>query len=56
MVVATEASTQETTATDTSATSRIEGPQVKKIRQSKMLNQTIRFARRQLQLLVTSMS
>jgi hypothetical protein len=42
-----EATTQETAVTRTSATSRTGGPQDRKIEQSKIPNQTIRFFRRQ---------
>jgi hypothetical protein len=41
---------------DTSATSRIEGPLVRKTGQSEMSNRTIRFPRKQPQFLVASMS
>jgi hypothetical protein len=56
MVLVTGATTQETTVTDMSATSRTGGPQDRKIGQSRMSNQTIRFPREQQQLLVSSTS
>jgi hypothetical protein len=46
-VLATEAITQETAVTDTSATSRTEMPRVRKTGQSRMPNQTIQFPRKQ---------
>jgi hypothetical protein len=52
----TEVTTQEMTITDTSATSKIEEPRVRKIGQSKMPNQTIQFLKKELQLLVASTS
>jgi hypothetical protein len=47
---------QEIAVRDMSATSRTEGPQVRKIGQSRMPNQTIRFPRKPLQLSVDSTS
>jgi hypothetical protein len=47
---------QETTITDTLATSRTGEPQDRKIEQSGMPNRTIRFPREQQQFLVSGMS
>jgi hypothetical protein len=53
---ATEAFTQETVVTDTSATNRIGEPQGRKIGQSGMPNRTIRFLMEKHQLLVVGMN
>jgi hypothetical protein len=47
---------QETVVTNTSATNRTEGAWVRKTGQSGMTNRTIRFPKKQLWLLVASMS